>query len=338
MLLNPILEAHTASIAVFVLALVLASHSPCHAQEAPPADAVTDEHVYPQASTSELRTEFFRPVNVNLNEIKNLAEEFHGRQIWVTERGGRAAPPVENIQRLGDSLLIYDVDERVREILAWLVDTDSRYAAHDEQDAPTSLAVIEWSPRHVSLQSAWTALEPFRRMVMTLGAEGVRSQVPNLSLINDRGLLVIRDEVSQLDAMKQLLERIDVPEPQLFLTCLVIVGDRSASASSPGLPADLVSDLAKLVPYEHFRIESLGMVRTSAFSKSIELRTDNKDSLELRPDAWDEQTSTLSAQCRFNAHTGFNFETRTALSTGEYTVLGASGTQPLFAVLRIESL
>ena len=83
---------------------------------------------------------------------------------------------------------------------------------------------------------------------------------------------------------------------------------------------------------------SRGIVRSSSRAKSIELSIDDSYRLELLPEAYDVETRSLTARCQFAGRDDFGFETRTTLQGSEYTVLGAMGRDPIFAVLQITQL
>lgn len=326
------------SIASLVLALSLGWLLP-----QPCAQDVTQDPAQRSLPTlvdaDQLTTTFYTPKHVSRRELGNLAMQLHGRRIYVTERGGFDSAPVSNIQELGDSLLIYDDAANSQRVLAWLKLVDRAPQAQDPSASKPSLETRRWSPRHISLSAGLQSLSSFQHTVPVVYESGRIQDQPNITMVPERNLIVLRDSPTQLDLMLEQLTAIDQPETQLMITAMVIVGERLPTESSmPAPPAELTTDLARLVPYEHFRLSSMGMVRSSARAPTIEMRMDNGDNLQLRPDAYDEAAGDLSSRCEFKSGRAFQFETRTTLRLGEWTVLGVSGGEALFVVVRIEAL
>jgi len=320
--------------ATLLLLAALFAPTVVHAQDAESHSGQPQEPGMPLLGLDEIETVFFTPKHIHRAEMINLAQRLHGRQIFVYERGGYNAQPVQNLQTLGDSILIYDEPEYAARLVTWMTAMD-RPADLIEQ-ARQKTDVIQWSPGYVSLPTAQQALRAFER-VLTLDTEEGTQRVANVTSLPDQNVLVLRDTADQLAQMNQLLASIDKPEPQLRVTALVITAHHGSGGESE-LPKSLSDHLSQLVPYDRFEISSMGLVRTSSRSNSIELNMTTGDRFDLRPDAYDAKTGTLSARIQFQSASDFKFETRTSLVTDEYVVIGASGAEPTFAVLRIEAL
>jgi len=318
------------------LALWIVSATPCHGQSNEDAGQ-TDMRTQPLMSASAMTTTFYSPVNVNARELAKLAHDIHGRNISIEEKGGHFATPVRNIQTLGDSLLVYEDEEGAQRILSWCHKIDAAMKGEEEPEEQV-LTVAEWRPKNISLMTGYSSLTPFQRSVREFHEGQFVSENQNITLLKDQGTLVLRDTPRQIEAMVALLDRIDRPEEQLMLTAMVITGQHGTGEDRGDVPAELTQHLSQMVPFGAFRTESLGMVRSSARSRDIELAMDAGNRLQVRPEVFDPETSTLTAVCEFTSANGLSFETRTTLRAGEYTVLGASGSQPLFCVLRIERL
>lgn len=302
----------------------------------------------PLRSADDLTTSFYRPGHVDLIELANLAREFHGRDIYVVERGGLRAHPLRNLQTLGDSLLIYDEPEAVERIQAWcrLVDQPREGST---PAGPAELVVAEWRPGFVSLETAYRALEPFQRGVdpspertRNASRPGMVQQpvlVRNISRVDAQGVLILRDSADQVQQMLDVLDELDKPDTQLLLTTMVLRGSSDpAPSGSPPVPAELSAGLSQLVPYDHFVVEDMGILRTATRGREIGVRMAQGNHLILSAEAFDAASSTLTASFEFRSDDGFALETRTALGTGEYTVLGATGAEPRFVVLRLSRL
>lgn len=323
---------------LFATILLLASGLPCQAQSLDQESHQGQEasNTRPLMSASEMTTTFFRPQYLEIGPLAKLARNIHGRDISIEEKGGYFASPVSNIQLIDDAMLIYEDAASAQRIIAWCQQMDESMKG-DASEKP-DLTVTEWRPRNISLMTGYSALSPFHRNVRDYYKGDFVSENQNLTLLKEQGTIVLRDTPRQIAAMLALLDRIDAPEEQLMLTAMVITGQRGAGSGNGDVPAELAEHLAKLVPFSNFRTESVGMVRTSARAKWVEIVVDEGNRLEIHPEVFDTETSTLTARCDFKSASGLRFETRTTISAGEYTVLGASGSQPLFCVLRIERI
>lgn len=325
------------------LVLWIVSALPCSAQSND--DTVIPELAgLPLMSASDMTMTFYTPNNVNEKELAKLAQSIHGRNISIKEKGGHFATPVRNIQTLGDALLIYEDEAGAQRILAWCQQIDAAMKS-EQEPAKQELTVTEWRPKNMSLMTGHSSLTPFHRNVREFRDGQFISENPNITLLKDQGTLVLRDTPRQIEAMVALLDRIDQPEEQLMLTAMVITGQKDAAVDQGDVPPELTQHLSQMVPFDTFRTESLGMVRSSARSRDIQISMGERNStgqqpnhLIIRPEAFDPETATLTAVCEFRSADGLTFETRTTIQAGEYTVLGASGSQPLFCVLRIERL
>ncbi len=289
-----------------------------------------------EVAAAELKTYWFTPAHAQPHEIEKLAARLYGRTLWVKDRGTDAGP-VQNIQRLGDTIVIYDTEEyaqRLGEALHGMDEAAKREAEQQGHVIP-EIVVAHWAPEHVGLNTAFSALNSFRRNTMMSDDFGTQ-QVPNIAIVSDVGQLVLRDTSAHVEQMIKVLERIDVPEQQLYVTCLVIRGGPSDVASAMPVPEEVTRNLSKLVPFDEFSFLSMGVVRTSALAENLGINMDEGFKLHLRNHGYDEVGRRLTAECSFTSRSGQSFETRTTIRSGEYTVLGASGGNPLFAVLKIE--
>lgn len=306
-----------------------------------------------------LRMMQFTPENVGVIDLYQTASALLARSYFVAEKGGINSSPVSNLSMLGDSLVIYDTEEYVKKVLTALDALDVPRVLNAAGNAPApTITTAEFRPRHISLQTAERALRPFERKVYEDGNPRGKSQPwANISDVPDHSLLILRDTEAAVAEMLELLERIDVPEQQVLLTCYMIRGKKEANSGD--LPVELTTHLTRLVP--QFQFESLGMAMvqtTAAPGSEVELRIGGIDSevfnLRFRAVAFDERTASLTVEkCSleqelyqdvFSGPDGIQkqragsvdlFTTNTMLRGGEYTVLGATGTEPVFLVLRI---
>ncbi len=293
----------------------------------------------------QLKTFYFTPQHTNIRDLEHLAHELYARELYINDRGGIFSHPVENLMRLGETIVIYDTPEYAKMLGAALHEMDvamkGETSAQPEQSTPTTV-ITNWSPKHIGLNDAVAALQSFRRNTMVYDEYGHRSDVQNFSVVNELNELVLRDTPLQIEAMVNTLNKLDVPEQQLFITCLVISGNRMApegNESKSELPQELVQNLSKLVPFAHFELQSMGILRASAMAGNLEMLMDDNDSLSLREPSYDSESRSLTAVFKFSSNrSNQRFQTRTTIRAGEYTVIGATGNSPLFAVLKIEPI
>ncbi|RKY17603.1 MAG: hypothetical protein DRQ55_15385 [Planctomycetota bacterium] len=328
----PLLMPPPYATAIALLAALLSAPlaAPVSAQDAADANV---QNARLMLSTEQIETEFYTPKHTHVHELLRIAERLHGRTFHVEEKGGYSAPPMDNLQLLGDSILIYDEPAYIAKVLKALMLLD-RGSAPAEPDV--QLSTSHWSPGFISLPTAYEALDPFKRQVTTVDSSGQSQSTRNIAMLENQRVLVLRDTPAQVAQMLELLSVIDRSEPQLMVSAMVIRGEHGAGDGA--VPTELAQNLSQLVPYQSFSMEAMGLVRSSARARSIGLRLDETHSLEFEPDAFDEDSLTLSGRCQFKSETGFRFETRTSVSAGEYTVLGVSGELALFVVLRIEPI
>jgi len=179
----------------------------------------------------------------------------------------------------------------------------------------------------------------------------------NIAMVEDRSLVVVRETGGTLVEIQSLLDRIDVPEPQVMLTFYAIQGTTEEPDGGP-LPEELTKNLERLLPQYRFEALGLAMIQTSAAAgREVSLRIDagGTDGFEVqfRPVAFDEKTSSLTIERCSVARDVYQtanvggvmqtqgvrserlFTTNTILRGGEYTVLGATGADPVFVVIRL---
>ena len=148
-------------------------------------------------------------------------------------------------------------------------------------------------------------------------------------------LLGARDCVS-IDLARRLVE----------LTCYVLRGTNQPSDT--GLPSELVDNLTRLVPYAGFDLATMGIIRTGAdyagTGLSMDMQGTNESfSMSARLTAFDDRSGgpevlTIRDCHMMRVQNGVTelFKTDTSIVGGEYAVLGATGSTPVFVVLRFE--
>jgi hypothetical protein len=282
-------------------------------------------------------------------DILDIADELFGRSVLKTDNRGRPET-THNIHVLDESrIIVFDVADHAKRVLTLLdeLDVETPESARDAIEPDEELVSVEYRPRYLGISDLIDALIPFQRS-LDPGAE-------NISVLHDSGRLILRDYPEQLEEMRSLLKTIDVPDQQVELTCYILRGATEETPKSSLAPADLTENLARLVPYTGFELASMGVLRmtTAANSPSVSLHmpgTDEEYDLSLRIGAYDHPTDpgatngssntgvlTLN-QCSVMQEGDMGrielFSTTTSIAAGEYAVMGASGAEPIFVVLR----
>jgi len=257
--------------------------------------------------------------NVDPEELYNLAVEMVGRSYYIQDHGDDF---ISNLRLLGKRIVLYDTTEQVkraRELLTRL-DVPLQVTSSDRR-------VVEYRPRFVSLTTAKKAVD----------------SLVGLSLVPERGLIVLNDEAEDVESALALLKRIDVPEKQVLLTCQLI--EVGGTPQGPPLPKELVDNLQRLLPQSQFSQTGFAMLKSSVGGDntiSVRIESGIQDLLlRLTPVAFDESTASLTvADCKLTQNPGGAperelFRTNTVLHGGEYTVLAATGSTPKLLVLRV---
>lgn len=257
---------------------------------------------------------------------------------------GRSAP---NLLEFGRTLVVSGESSAVTDALELAKRLDREWNAEGSSQRP--LTTIEYRARYVPVENLLTALQSYSRKVQFQDSLGTWVQVPNISVLRERGVVVIRDEQQTTTEVESLLQRIDVAQPQLRIACYLLAGKPEAT-DDPRVPQALAADLSRLVPYAGFELVSYGLFQSDAGSvvdMEESLEDGGRFELKLVPKPTGLASDALDLEsCRFQlAQTdeGGNvkqkqFSTSTRLRLGEFTVLGALGGDPVFVVLRAERI
>jgi hypothetical protein len=281
--------------------------------------AVSQEEGRPVLSLSEIVLDQYSVQHVDAGELYTLATELAGRQYFLKERGGTEAEPVDSLRMLGESIVLYDTRaevERTKQLLARLDVPRAEEAS--------SWKMSEYRPRFLSLDTAARAA----------------ATVVSADQLEERGLVMLSGDGRSVDGALALLARIDVPERQVLLTCLMIEVD--SDLKGPDLPPDLAGNLQKLLPQSRFTQTGMAMLKTSVTGSaqiSLEIETLEGQSyrLSFAPVSFDETSASLTiANCALVQNDERElFRTNTVLRGGEYTVLAATGSAPKLLVVRV---
>ena len=279
------------------------------------------------------------PRHTNPYELCETAQGLIGRDFFVAERGGRHARPVQNLSVLGNAVLVYDEEGYAQRVLKLLDELDAKAEPHETATVP-ALETLEFRPRYVSLETVLPMLDPFIRKVSTIASDGTSVLIRNAAISDDGGMLILRDYPDELRQVRSLLERIDVPAPQVTITCYLIRAVNDGTGDD--LPSELVSGLARLLPDKTFRSTAFSMLRASVGrerSLSLHMQADDGNyALSFTPVAFNPKDATLTvAGCSLMRQDTRLFTTDTLFQGGEYTVLGATGREPVFLVVHVSA-
>ena len=305
-----------------------------------PLAAQDAQNPIPVLSVDSLEIAYFKPKYVSADQLAILASRTLSREYYIEERGGRYAAPVSNIQQLGDSLVVYDELASVTRILATLEQLD--HATEKGSQAASGVQRKEYRTRYMTLEVADDLLKPFRRSVTVDG----RKIGGNVTYLEGQNVIVINDTSERIAEMIELLDRYDVPAPEVGLKCRLLM-----PGNGGGVPPELAEDLRALVPGVEFEQVGVAFLRTSvSFESMVKMMLGErpvhggvaKYELSFRPTAFDSESGVLSVdRCKLiNRAPGNNveelFSTTITLRSSEATVLGASGATPVFVVVEIE--
>lgn len=304
----------------FLAFLALLSGVAGTAQKAPSAqDETPIRYGLEFVNLGELVLDQYEVMNVDPGGLFQVADSMIGRRFSVKEDGPGSAP-VTSVRQLGRTIVLYDTKEHVRRARELLERLDQAGA---RQPAPQP---IEYRPRFVSLKTAMEAIV----------------DIADYSLVMERGLIVLHDSTPAMESALALLRRIDEPEKQVLLTCLLL--EVGASGQGPGLPRELTDNLQRLLPQSSFAQVGMAMLKTSVGGQdplSVQIESTGKRyRFSLVPVAFDEETGSLNVtDCKLLEEAGDGsrelFRTNTVLRGGEYTVLAATGATPRLLVVRV---
>jgi len=303
-------------------------------------ESVTQEGAYgqlqavPDEPKPEMEVLVWRPDHADAHELANALIELSRANV------GQSGFVRVHAVAVNDSIVVTASRENVAHALHLLEQLDQ---ATPSSSASAQLVSREYTLRHVTISDAIAALEPLSRQIQEVGPSMQWLSTQNLSYVRSRGVVVAHDSAQRVDEIFALLERIDVPMPQILLRSYLIRGTQEAH--DPRIPQGVVTGLRELVPYENFELVSFSMVRTDVAAKiSIEDRSENAQySMLLDPEAYDPDRQRLTlARCIYEiarqegmVTVNRQFSTSASLTAGEYTVLGGVGADADFLVLHM---
>lgn len=289
--------------------------------------------------------EYYTPQLAPARDLARVVSDlFEGGSVGIVV-GQQEIPPT--LLTYGKSIVVRYRDDKIGELVTLLKRLDEQWSGEEGTRRDTDIVTLEYRARHVMLNSLSRALVPFTHPIFV--SDGTAQyQVQNLSYLEERGLIVVRGPMEEVVQIEAVLKRIDVPQPQVTVTCHLVRGQMKATAEQL-LPAELTQNLKQLVPFEGFESLALGILRSDALTEmqlTVDYSPGEQFQLQLRPRAFDPESRSLTFdQCAFSLLRGEDehrsqqrFTTSATIRTGEYTVLGAVGAEPIFVVLHVSLL
>ena len=298
-------------------------------------DGDSGPHSRPEFDRSEVELLSYAPKYTSVGQFLEIASELYGRTIKVDGKS------LKNIRHTDQAILIYDQSAHAQQVLAKLQELDE--SQRMEMDA--QIEVLQYRPRFVSLATLSQALQPFRAS-FTLWRDGSRSQTVNITEVSDQGMLLVRDFEDNLAEIKAAIEAVDRPSPQILVSAMVVKGTSQDSGNAA--PSAIQEHLRKLLPYESYQVQASGLLRTTSTAHTpLQLEMDGRMAdqyrLTMNLSSYDADTGLLNlSKCEFMTMPagagGWRslFSTSTQVYGGEHAVLGMSGAEPLFLILKVE--
>lgn len=332
------------------------------ARQDPANDRVSITNDRPLTS-ADCRVYYYTTRNTDAYGPADIATVLYGNQIPRVGLDGEVTGYADNILQLDETrILVFDTPSNAERILALFEELDVASDSGDLfEDEHVEIKTHRYVPRYLSSSDVMAALSPYATMTRVRAKGKV---LPNFELLNQSGVILMRDTPSNLDAMLAVLADIDVPSPQIELTCYVLRG--KGAYVENGLPKELTDNLSRLVPFKGFELASMGVVRSSTSGDesntiSIEMLGENeKFNLQIEIKAFDSANEGQEVLTMPYCHATQDvfehalldeegmeiqyvpktsrrlFTTSAAIQNGEFAVMGATGADPVFVVLRFE--
>jgi len=270
---------------------------------------------------------YYRPSALDPQAIVQGLNPVHGRTTHYVDEADDERH-IENLRGFGDLLILVEQLDRAESLLQSIRDFEELATTSSSGHSDETFF---YQPRFTSVANLRDALRP-------LETKSIRAneRVSSITTTQEGTALIVRDDPATVRAIRDLLAQVDRPAPQVLLTAWVL---QPGDPKTTKLPADLTSELARLLPYEDYDRVAMGLVRASIKPRAqvhIDLEaTNDVYRLELRAGAYDVRTGTVSLdEVQFTSNErGLRFVTATSIEPNRYTVLGASGNPSLFVVL-----
>ena len=294
---------------------------------------------------------YFTPDEEHLIELYEQARDLFRRAV-PRPSGNASDGSADNLFLLGDSIVVYDTAAYADVVLSSLSEMQNAWRKQNvqaEKLLPPKFVAEEVRVTNLSAYEAYEALQQHMREIRP--QDGGGRAVSNVQFLEARNIVLLRDTLEKVKAMRALVERIDKPAPQMQLSFLVVhayPSDGEPPEFDSRVPPELTEALAGMLPTMSLSLESSAFLRTVA-SDGVQRQvfmpiegSSGRYSVNLKLDAFDERTGTLSLRtCEFSHQNSSQlpqvtpyFSTATSIPIEEYVVIGANGASPTLLVLR----
>ncbi len=289
----------------------------------------------PSFSADDMVLENFAPKHISAIEFFPLASDLYRRQFEVN------GSMLYNLRLVSNrSIVVYEERSAVKGLLANLERLDSS----QEIKTDSELVMLEYHPRHLSPNGLMEGLRPFQTSIEIIKGN-VSNHIMNITVLNESGIIIIRDYKESAEEIYKTMKSLDQPAPQVMVSCQVISGVKQVDGVAASL--DIQKQLLPILPHKAYQVEAAGLLRTSAVSGSnLDLSMAGSDNVKfqlmLQVGAYDEESGSLNLDnCRLSMFDSDKrevqelFSTSTTVFSGEYAVLGVTGSNPLFLVVQL---
>ena len=239
-------------------AMLLSLHATSYAQETPYA-SVPGQPI--ELSISELSVVNYTPKTPYAADLYNMLQNMASRDIYIKERGGPiSSPPIRNMSFFIDQIILYDTEAYIAQVLETLEKLDRPLSEESSTNEEEKIGIDYYQPRFISLEAALDALKPLKRTVIASGEHR-----PSVTYVEQRNLIILRGTQESLGQMNALLDRVDVPEDQVILTCYLLQSFHKDDLESDegAAPAELTENLRNILPDHNFETVGFSLLRTS---------------------------------------------------------------------------
>lgn len=289
---------------------------------------------------------YYRPQWTDTGTLSSFVNEVHSPIVYIT-KSGQVERPMNALISKQSVILVRGSQEQVDFLMGELARFDEalrvpRAKTAEQAGEQEEIVQFEYRPRFSDAKGLFDALQTYVRSIEVVDTNGESHYMTNITYVPSHRQILVHERRGRAEEIRSLLERLDQPAPQFTVEYLVIEG--STSADSPNRPpAELAEHLARMLPFEHFTLLDTGLVHGTAREEMQVSFENNEDGiemlLELSPASFDEQSGTLTLRrCSFRYGTQSKrrtFNTGATLTVGEFTVIGAAGSEGTLLALRL---
>ena len=327
------------------LAILLFLAAPTWGQGDPgPGDVASAKRQPTSVARKDTRL-LYHPVgpNVDIDDLLGAAQAAFGRRFFLDD--GSTTLQQRNLFRVGSSIAVLDQKSHAERILAALPDMEKAYVGVQKAQAP-GLETRHFRLQHVSVLSFQSVLSVWQES--RSGPGRARTKPLRYSVHKDSNTLIARGSEAMLEEIARLIAEVDKPTRSttsrpITFTCHVVRATHEEVKNR--LPDPLTRNLAKLVGHDGFEELGTAVIRSRSDASEVSAKVQlaqgmysmirmsalNLHGQELEIGGISFSIGSLERGPR---NIEQEVQTSTAVTLGEYTVIGAFGTTPVFLVIR----